>query len=98
MSSTTHYYELRIDLIIFRVGSGSGHFGFQVKNVGPHPTHVGFGLAHIFMCNFRVESDFFEFRVKYFGPHLTCHLVGLGWVGSDFFRAGWVRFIGLSGL
>jgi hypothetical protein len=62
--------------IICRVGLGSGRatLGFGSKNVGLCPAHDMVGLARNFMCNFRVGSDFFEFRIKYFGPYPTRHL------------------------
>ena len=47
-----------------------------------------------FVCNFRVGSDFFEFRVKYFVPYPTRYLIGSGRVGSSFF---WRVGSGLSG-
>ena len=62
--------DLLLDLIICRVGSGSGRVtsGFGSKNIGPFLVHdmVGsglgwIGLARNFVCNFRVESSFFSF-------------------------------------
>ena len=50
-------------------------------------------LACNFVCNFRVESDFFEFRVKYFVPYPTRYLVGSGRVFfgglGRIYRIGW---------
>ena len=91
----------QLDLIIRRVWSDLGRVtsGFDQKmfartrpmtwsgRVGSGSGWVG--LARNFMYNFRVGSDFFEFRIKYFSSYPACRLVRSSRVG--FFSSGLVR-------